>query len=104
MSDGRGDAEREARERGVRRGEGIGRERLDALAEHFDTTDAGDLPWDEATDVEVKRPELEQVSIRLPREDLTLLKAQAAKMGIGYTTLVRMLLRRHIRESRVKAS
>jgi predicted DNA binding CopG/RHH family protein len=91
MSDGRGDTER---------GANISRERLDALAGHFDSTDAGDLAWEEEPNVTVRRPELEQVSIRLAKEDLAELKAQAARMGIGYTTLVRMVLRRHLREAK----
>ena len=47
---------------------------LDEMAEYFDQTDAGDLPWDEATDMAIQRPELEQISLRLPKEDLTALK------------------------------
>ncbi len=104
MSDGRRDPEREDGQRGARRGERISRERLDALAEHFDATDASDLPWEEEADVEIRRPELEQVSIRLAKEDLAELKAQAARMGVGYTTLVRMVLRRHLRQAKAKAS
>ena len=74
------------------------------MAERFDSTDAGDLPWEEETDVEIKRPELEQISVRLAKEDVTELKAQAARAGIGYTTLVRMVLRHHLREAKARAS
>lgn len=80
--------------------QGVGETRdtdLDALAEHFDRTDAGELPWEEATDVAITRPELEQISLRLPREDLAALKRRAASAGIGYTTLIRMILRQHLR-------
>jgi predicted DNA binding CopG/RHH family protein len=70
---------------------------LAALAEHFDGTDAGDLAWEEATDVVIARPELEQISLRLPREDLAELKRRAAGVGVGYTTLIRMILRQHLR-------
>ena len=69
---------------------------LQELAEHFDATDAGELPWDEATEVEIARPELEQISIRLPREDLVELKRRAQRTGVGYTTLIRMILRQHL--------
>ena len=55
--------------------------------------DAEFLPWEETTDVEIRRPELDQISIRLPKEDLARLKAQAARAGVGYTTLVRMVPR-----------
>lgn len=72
--------------------------RLRRLAEHFDATDAGELEWEEATEVSVERPELEQVSIRLPREDLAELRRRAARAGVGYTTLIRMLLRRYLRD------
>ncbi len=104
MSDGREDVGPVASDREVRRGDRISRDRLDALAEHFDSTDAGSLPWEKEADVEIRRPELEQVSIRLAKEDLAELKAQAARMGVGYTTLVRMVLRRHLRQARAKAS
>lgn len=67
------------------------------LAEYFDRTDAGGLEWREATDIKVERPELEQVSIRLPKEDLAELKRRAARAGVGYTTLVRMILREYLR-------
>jgi predicted DNA binding CopG/RHH family protein len=103
MSDGREVAEREAAEVDVKRDARFSRDRLDALAEHFDATDAADLPWEEATDVEIERPQLEQISIRLPKEDLAQLKALASKAGVGYTTLVRMILRRHLREAKAKA-
>ncbi len=70
---------------------------LDALAAHFDATDTGDLPWEEATDVVIERPELEQISLRLPKEDLAELKRRAARSGVGYTTLIRMILRHYLR-------
>ncbi len=70
---------------------------LEELAEQFDRTDAGDMPWDEATDLTIERPELEQISLRLPKEDLAELKRRAARAGVGYTTLVRMILRQHLR-------
>ncbi len=55
-----------------------------------------ELAWEEATDVAIKRPELEQVSLRLPKDDLAQIRARAAKAGIGYTTLIRMILRRYL--------
>ena len=56
---------------------------LQRLAEQFDATDAGELAWEEATDVEIGRTELEQISIRLPREDLAELKRRAQRTGVG---------------------
>jgi predicted DNA binding CopG/RHH family protein len=70
---------------------------IQELADYFDNTDAGDLAWDEATQVQITRPELEQISIRLPKEDLTELKRRARRAGVGHTTLIRMILRQHLR-------
>lgn len=70
---------------------------LDHLADYFDRTDSGGLDWQEATNAEVEHPELEQVSIRLPKDDLAELKRRAARAGVGYTTLVRMILREYLR-------
>lgn len=71
--------------------------RLQELAEYFDRTDAGDLPWEEATDVVIERRELEQVSLRLPKDDLAALRRRATHAGIGYTTLIRMIVRQYLR-------
>jgi hypothetical protein len=71
-------------------------ERIEELADYYDRTDTADLPWEEAEDVIIERPELEQISIRLPKEDLERIRRRAAKAGIGYTTLIRMILRAHI--------
>jgi predicted DNA binding CopG/RHH family protein len=67
------------------------------MAAYFDETDAGDLPWEEATEVEVRRPDLGQISLRLPKEDIAALKRRAVAAGVGYTTLIRMILRQHLR-------
>ena len=71
---------------------------LDELAAYFDGTDAGVLPWDEASAVPIERPELEQISLRLPKDDLAALKRRATTVGIGYTTLIRMILRRYLHD------
>jgi hypothetical protein len=73
-------------------------ERIESLADYYDNTDLGETPWD-GEDVEIKRPELEQISLRLPKEDLEFIKRRAAKLGIGYTTLLRMIVREHVRSS-----
>ena len=70
---------------------------LDKLADYFDRTDAGELPWDEESEVVIERPELEQISLRLPKEDLLNFKRRAARLGVGYTTLVRMILHQYLR-------
>ncbi len=69
---------------------------LEELADYYDRTDTGELPWEEAEDAIIERPELEQISIRLPKEDIAELKRRASKAGIGYTTLLRMILREHL--------
>jgi predicted DNA binding CopG/RHH family protein len=70
---------------------------LKELADYYDRTDTGAFPWEEAEDAIIERPELEQISIRLPKEDIAELKRRASKAGIGYTTLLRMILREHLR-------
>lgn len=71
--------------------------RIEELAAYFDETDTGDLPLEEATDVLIARSELEQISLRLPREDIAELERRAAEAGVGYTTLLRMIVRAHLR-------
>ncbi len=78
---------------------GISEERIEELADYYDNTDLGDVPSEEATDVEIERWELEQVSLKLPARDVKELRRRAAKMGIGYTTLIRMILRKHLRDT-----
>lgn len=66
------------------------------MAKFFDRTDTSELDLDEVDDVVIERPELEQISIRLPKEDLDALRRRAAKSGVGYTTLIRMIVRAHL--------
>lgn len=75
--------------------------RIEELAEYFDRTSAGDPDeFEEVTDVVAeRRPELEQISVRLPPRDLAELRRQADRAGIGYTTLIRMIVRDHLRSS-----
>ncbi len=82
----------------VTRREEISEKRIGELADYYDNADLGEVPSEEATDVEIERWELEQVSLRLPAGDVKELRRRAAKMGIGYTTLIRMILREHLRD------
>jgi predicted DNA binding CopG/RHH family protein len=75
------------------------RERVEELTDLYDRTDTSELSWEEADDVVIERPELEQISIRLPKDDLERIRRRAAKAGIGYTTLIRMILRAHLDDS-----
>jgi len=69
---------------------------VDEIADFYDRADTGNLDWEEADDVVIERPELEQISIRLPKEDLDALRRRAARSGVGYTTLIRMIVRAHL--------
>jgi len=71
------------------------------LAAFFDEVDTEELEWEDA-EVEFKRSELVSVSVRLPKEDLLAIKKAAAKLGIGYTTYIRMVLRRVASEGQEK--
>lgn len=75
--------------------------RIEELAEHFDQTDVGDpAELEEVEDVIIeRRPELAQISVRIPPEDLAALRQQAERAGIGYTTLIRMIIRDHLNSS-----
>lgn len=77
----------------------ISQERIEELADFYDRTDTGDLEGEEVTDVEIERWDLEQVSLRLPAQDVREFKRRASKLGTGYTTLIRMILRDHLRSS-----
>ena len=72
--------------------------RLRELTEYFDRSDTSDPEtWEEATETRTARRELEQLSVRLPREDVLELKRRAADAGIGYTTLLRLIVREYLR-------
>ena len=66
-----------------------------ALADFFDRTDTEELEWEDAS-LEFRRPELVHVSVRIPKEDLAAIKRAARKAGVGYTTYIRMVLRRAV--------
>ena len=72
--------------------------RMEELAEHFNQTDVSDpAEFEEVDDVVMERkPELTQISVRIPPEDLAALRQQADQAGIGYTTLIRMIVREHL--------
>ncbi len=74
----------------------IERGSVEEIADFYDRTDTADLHWEETDGAVVEKPELEQISIRLPKEDLDALRRRAAKSGVGYTTLIRMIVRAHL--------
>lgn len=66
----------------------------DEAAEWYMTHDASKLGL-----VEVgiePRGRLETVAIRLPAGEIEQLKVRARRLGIGYTTYIRMLINRHL--------
>ena len=67
------------------------------LADFWGSHDSADFDLEEAADVTFQRPELEQVTIRLPKQVVERLKRRASALGIGYTTYARMILARHVR-------
>lgn len=74
--------------------------RMEELAERFDRGVGDPEAWEEvpAEEARIERPELEQISIRLPKEDLDAIRQRAARSGVGYTTLIRMILRQHLND------
>jgi predicted DNA binding CopG/RHH family protein len=77
--------------------------RIEELARYFDRSDMSDPDtWEEVDDAVVERPELEQISLRLPRDDLAEIKRRANRTGVGYTTLIRMILREHLQNPLVR--
>ncbi|MBA3615196.1 MAG: hypothetical protein H0W52_03565 [Rubrobacteraceae bacterium] len=69
---------------------------IEEIAEFYDNTDTGDFDWTPAEGITVGRPELEQISVRLPKEDVEALKRRAERSGVGYTTLLRMIVHEHV--------
>jgi predicted DNA binding CopG/RHH family protein len=75
-------------------------ERIEELADFYDRTDTADLaePGEDITDeVKIEGPEeMEQVSIRLPKEDLEQIRRRARSAGVGHTTMIRMIVHAHL--------
>lgn len=67
------------------------------LADFWDTHDSAEFNLEEAGDVTFQRTDLEQVTIRLPKQVVERLKRRASALGIGYTTYARMILAKHLR-------
>lgn len=66
-------------------------------ADWYDTHDTAHLPSEPAEDYgRLAKPALDTVAVRLSRREVNELKRRAAKLGIGYTTYVRMLINRHV--------
>lgn len=71
-------------------------------ADWYDSHDTSELSLPPATD-EVPSPSptrLETVAIRLSLHEIDELRKRAARLGIGYTTYIRMLVNRHVLDER----
>lgn len=69
---------------------------LDELVDRFEQgDDLEDLDWEE---VDSEPRELEQISVRLVKNDLEFIRALADRWGIGYTNLIRMAVRDFVTE------
>lgn len=77
---------------------GITQERIEELAEFYDNTDTSELEGEDVTNqgVIMGPEDMEQVSIRLPKEDLEQIKRRAKSAGVGYTTMIRMIIHAHL--------
>jgi predicted DNA binding CopG/RHH family protein len=69
---------------------------IEALADYFDATDATEVMPGDAEVIRADSPEFAEVVVKLPKEDLATLKRRAAASGIGYNTLIRMIIRSHL--------
>lgn len=68
---------------------------IEEMADFFDKSDSTKLAWED-TDLKVERPKMVQISIRIPEEDLNAIRKKARKIGLGHTSLIRMMLRRSL--------
>jgi predicted DNA binding CopG/RHH family protein len=76
---------------------GVSQERIKELTDYYDRTDTAGLEGEEVDPgvIDLDR-DMEQVSIRLPRQDLESIKRRAERAGVGYTTMIRMILHAHL--------
>lgn len=71
---------------------------IDEERAFWDQTDTTELAKGELVSVKVEaKRQMQSVSIRLYKEDLGRIKAEASRLGIGPTTLMRMWLREKTR-------
>ncbi|CAN5872327.1 hypothetical protein BH23ACT11_BH23ACT11_27660 [soil metagenome] len=77
----------------------VSQERIEELADYYDRTDTTELEdgVDVTNQVQIEEPnDMEQISIRLPREDLEQIRSRAKAAGVGYTTMIRMIVHAHL--------
>ncbi|NPV93314.1 MAG: hypothetical protein HPY50_21350 [Firmicutes bacterium] len=69
---------------------------IDDIANFFDHTDTQRLNWEESK-LRFERPEMANISVRVPKEDLLKIKKNAMALGIGYTALIRMIIHQYVK-------
>lgn len=64
----------------------------------YDAHDTSELQGEEITHVPAapEQERLREVAVRVSHREIVELKRRAARLGIGYTTYVRMLINRHV--------
>jgi predicted DNA binding CopG/RHH family protein len=67
---------------------------VDDIANFFDHTDTQGLDWEDSG-LKFERPEMANISVRIPKEDLLKIKKNAVALGIGYTALIRMIIHQY---------
>ncbi|KJS01382.1 MAG: hypothetical protein VR68_05090 [Peptococcaceae bacterium BRH_c4a] len=72
---------------------------IDEIADFFDLTDSRELDWED-TKLKFERPKMKHVSIRIPEEDLIIIRERASDLGIGHTAMIRMILHRSVNQNR----
>ncbi|MHB1042472.1 MAG: CopG family antitoxin [Eubacteriales bacterium] len=72
---------------------------IDEMAEFFDSTDSRELNWEDSN-LRFERPKMKHVSIRIPEEDLKIIRHRASELGIGHTAMIRIILHRSVNQNR----
>lgn len=72
---------------------------IDEMAEFFDHTNSKELDWED-TKLLFERPKMTHVSIRIPEDDLKIIRQRANDLGIGHTAMIRMILHRSVNQNR----
>lgn len=67
-------------------------------ARWYETHDTSQLPSEPVTEWETSGPApgLDTIAVRVSRREIEELKRRAQRLGIGYTTYVRVLINRHV--------
>lgn len=72
---------------------------IDEMTEFFDRTNSRELDWEDSNLV-FERQKMKHISIRIPEEDLKIIRHRANELGIGHTAMIRMILHRSVNQNR----